>query len=271
MPQPIRRPVSGPRSARRRFSRRLRRFPFAVRPSIPCRYGRSRFMQARKGASPMGAALMYASNRPVDPRSAAPRSRGATRRASGRGSEIGRRNFGKRDHLRPEADTFTAFYILLLHRWEAVPDGPRLGRRCFRRSAGTDRSPCTADARSLLRGFVRSTPDRFGNASGRRPPVSRHTAPPLPGGLRSHSMLTIQRVPNRLGTAPGARSGSRTAGLPSDRPPARDRLTTRRPLRRADCRPRSTALVLRAGRTCDVRIGPQCPRSTPTPHVCPKK
>lgn len=218
----------------------------------------------------MGAALMYASNRPVDPRSAAPRSRGATRRAAGRGSEIGRRNFGKRDHLRPEANTFTAFYILLLHRWEAVPDGPRLGRRCFRRSAGTDRSPCTADARSPSAASY----DRRPTASATQVVIVHRCPaiqPPTTGGPRSHSMLTIQRVPKRPGTAPGARSRSRTAGSPSDRPPARDRPTTRRPLRRADCRPRSTALVLRAGRPCDVRIGPRCPRSTPTPHVCPKK
>lgn len=107
--------------------------------------------------------------------------------------------------------------------------------------AGTDRSPCTADARSVPprpRLDARPLRQHEWSPSTGLPPHGH----PRPGGSRSHSMLTTQRVPERFGTAAGARLGFRTAGPLSDRPPARGRPVPQRPPRRAGHRPRSTAL-----------------------------
>jgi len=108
-------------------------------------------------------------------------------------------------------------------RWGCRAERPTASRTRGRRparSAGVDRSPCTAGARSVLsdRRFVAR---QFGDGG---PFLVRHprlTAARVQGGSHSHSTLTSQRVPERPGTPPGARLGSRTAGPLSGRSPFR--------------------------------------------------
>lgn len=195
MPQPIRRPVPGLQSARRRFSRRLRRFPFAVRPSVPCRYGRSRFMQPEKERPRWGRLSCTPRTAPWT-REVPPLARGGGNAASC-GAWVGDRQAQLR-----EAGSFASrsqYIHCILHTTFAQVGG-RPGRSttwpqvlpALRRHG-----PIALHRRRAvpLRGFVRSTPDRFGNASSHRPPVSRHTAPHYRGAplaLNAHDPTRAQ-------------------------------------------------------------------------------
>jgi len=114
----------------------------------------------------------------------------------------------------------TTFYTVLLHGWDAAPHGhrrtPAAGARRRSTPARTDRPA------PQVRGSPSAAAPRRPDASVRTPPfgpASPSTA--IPAGvalLRTHCSR-VQRVPERFGTAFGARSGSCTAGPLSDRSP----------------------------------------------------
>ena len=177
-PQPARRPVLGVRPHRRRSLRRLRRgssstalgfvqgrpVPFHTDTERPVRSG------GPNGRLPctLHAPLQTPERPSLTRRDRCGESRGWGRGPAGEPSGAG--IICVRKPISP-----MEFYTLLLHRWEAVPDGPRPGRRGSRLPpARTDR-PALQTRGPSLRGRG-STPDRFGNTSGRRPPDSRHTA-----------------------------------------------------------------------------------------------
>ncbi len=114
---------------------------------------------------------------PVGPRNSDPRSGGSPQRVAGLGPRLGERNFGGRDHLRPEANILYGILHTPFAQVRGRSGRPTTWPQVFPAlpPARTDR-PALQTRGPLLRGRG-STPDRFGNTSGRRPPASRHTAP----------------------------------------------------------------------------------------------
>lgn len=129
-----------------------------------------------------------------------------------------------RDHLRPEADTLHDILHAPFAWWGCRSERPSTtsGRGCTPAlGAGADRSPCTAGARFAPRGR-RPAPGCLGAQAAVPSGLPLHGPPrrfSSQDGLHSYALFMSQRVPERFGTAPGARSGSCTAGPLSDRPP----------------------------------------------------